>query len=305
MKSHELAPGLTHIACRLELQAFSRHAHDSYTVVVTTSGEQRFSYRGTTHSSAPGQAVILHPSEVHDGMPGDGGSFSYSGLHLAAGLVAESLGLDGTGRRPLPFVAAPVSDLGAVRRLLCAMDPGRPLEPLAAHELVAAVAAAIQAAAGSPEGTPTGPGRPDRRLAMAAEFLGANATRTVSLLDLEAVTGLSMFEMSRRFRRCYGTSPYRFLLARRIELARYAILGGESLAQAAAGTGFADQAHMSRAFRAFVGITPGNYRRLAAQAPQCVDIVSTLCRHIECVALARAIAGWCFAPFFRALSADW
>ncbi len=35
-----------------------------------------------------------------------------------------------------------------------------------------------------------------------------------------------------------------------------------SLAEVAAGAGFADQSHFTRAFRAYTGVTPGRYREL-------------------------------------------
>ena len=38
--------------------------------------------------------------------------------------------------------------------------------------------------------------------------------------DLEAVSGLSRFELARQFRARFGTSPYRYSLVRRLDLAR-------------------------------------------------------------------------------------
>ena len=55
------------IEAQLRGGSFSPHRHDTYTIAVTTTGVQSFNYRGDRWRSLPGQAVILHPDEVHDG----------------------------------------------------------------------------------------------------------------------------------------------------------------------------------------------------------------------------------------------
>jgi AraC-like DNA-binding protein len=45
-----------------------------------------------------------------------------------------------------------------------------------------------------------------------------------------------------------------------------------SLADIAASEAYADQAHMSRDFKVFAGITPGRYRRIAPASPRHVPI---------------------------------
>ncbi|MGJ0223600.1 AraC family ligand binding domain-containing protein, partial [Streptococcus pyogenes] len=82
--SAQLAPGALALNVCLYNEAFSRHSHDTYTVVVTTVGVQEFFYRGTTYRSVPGEVVVLHPGEVHDGRSGTDGPFAYVGLHLTS-----------------------------------------------------------------------------------------------------------------------------------------------------------------------------------------------------------------------------
>ena len=64
------------VEAQLRVGAFSPHRHDTYTIAVTTAGVQSFNYRGNRWRSLPGQVVILHPDEVHDGYCCDQTGFS-------------------------------------------------------------------------------------------------------------------------------------------------------------------------------------------------------------------------------------
>lgn len=258
----EVHEGISFVQARLDRDSFSRHAHDTYTLALTREGLQEFAYRGAVQRSHPGQIVVLHPGEAHDGRPGRPGYFGYQGLHLAAGLVAQALS-PRWRKGGLPFVRQPVVSLPGLRAILGASSD-RPLDPLAAADLVVRIANELEFASGAP---PAGPAAlRDQALDRCAEFLAAHATQVVNIRELEGLAGLSVYEFSRQFRRRFGTSPYRFLMLRRVELARRLIDCGRSLAQAAAEAGFADQAHLGRSFKSLMGLTPGTYDRLRSQS---------------------------------------
>jgi AraC-like DNA-binding protein len=65
--------------------------------------------------------------------------------------------------------------------------------------------------------------------------------------------------VARQFRACLGTSPYRYLVMRRLDRVRALVRDGEPLADAAAACGFADQSHMTRHFKRAYGLTPGRW----------------------------------------------
>jgi hypothetical protein len=63
------APGdIQRIEACLSGVAYAPHRHDTYTIGITLSGIQSFTYRGAGRASYPGQIVILHPDEKHDGL---------------------------------------------------------------------------------------------------------------------------------------------------------------------------------------------------------------------------------------------
>ena len=86
----------------------------------------------------------------------------------------------------------------------------------------------------------------------------------MSSAQLEAVTGVTRYTLARQFRACLGTSPYRYLVMRRLDRARDADPRGAPLAEAALACGFADQSHMTRHFKKAYGLPPGRWATLAA-----------------------------------------
>ena len=107
---------------------------------------------------------------------------------------------------------------------------------------------------------------PTRHMHDIRDYLDANRFRQVNSGDLEAVAGLDRFTIARQFRRHFGTSPHRYLLMRRLASARERISLGQPLADIAADTGFADQAHFSRHFKKAYGMTPGRWAQLTLRS---------------------------------------
>jgi AraC-like DNA-binding protein len=244
-------------------QGYARHRHDTYAIGTTDQGVQVFDYRGAARASRPGQVVVLHPDEAHDGRAGTRAGFGYRIVYVEPGHVAAALrGICGRPR-PLPFVREPVgTDARLARAVRSAFRCD--LEPLALDALVVALAEALVGAA---EGDvrSVAPLRIDGdAVERARQFLDAERTRVVHSAELEVVTGLTRYELARQFRLTHGTSPYRYLLGRRLALARDRLGGDQPLAAVAGETGFADQAHFTRAFKATFGLTPARYRALRA-----------------------------------------
>jgi len=76
------------------------------------------------------------------------------------------------------------------------------------------------------------------------------------LTELEQATGHDRWQLSRDFRALFGSSPYRYLVLRRLEKARAYLVEGLSGAEVAAACGFADQSHFGRQFRKTYGLPP-------------------------------------------------
>lgn len=261
LRSTTIFPGVELFEAWFRGSAYRRHRHDTYAIGVTETGLQAFAYRGATYRSAPGNVVVLHPAEAHDGHAGSEAGFGYRQLYVEPSLILAAVReLRGEGI-PLPFVREPVTVNETLAGAIRAAFEGH-VDPLAGDELV------LQLAEGLLQAGPGGHrGSTQTRLDIAAidrarQLLDAETSRVVRSDELEIVTGLTRFDLARQFRAVVGASPYRYSVMRRLDAARIQLGPHISLVDAALNAGFADQPHFTRMFTARFGITPGRYRAL-------------------------------------------
>lgn len=98
-------------------------------------------------------------------------------------------------------------------------------------------------------------------IARVVRHVDAQLGKPLKVEELAEIAGLSRSHFSRAFQRVTGDPPQRFILKRRVCRARDLIsAGGKSLGEIAAEVGFSSQAHMTKAFRDELGVTPSRYR---------------------------------------------
>lgn len=247
------ALGLTLVRARTN-RAFGRHSHDQYGLGLIDQGAHRsLSGRGEVEVVA-GQVITVNPGEVHDGRPLDGGSRSWRMIYLDP---ADAMRLTHDSAADYEFVSPASHDVWAahdLRRLFDQLaDSGA--DSLLCESLLTVLLARLGVRRpGRDHGYPSS-------VRHAVRLIDDDSARPLSLGELAAAAGLSRFQLIRMFRRATGLTPHAYLIQRRVDDARQRILAGTGLAEAAAIAGFADQSHMTRAFSARYGFTPG---RLAA-----------------------------------------
>jgi AraC-like DNA-binding protein len=243
--------------------AYARHRHDTYAVGLTDRGVQVFDYRGAARASRAGQVVVLYPDEAHDGRAGTPEGFGYRIVYAEPSRLAEAVRVLRGRAWPLPFVREPVA---VNPRLARTIDTafGAPLEPLAVDGVMLDLAEGLMAGAQGSAGPLTSRSVDAAAVERARQFLDAEKTRVVRSAELEAITSLTRYDLARQFRLVLGTSPYRYLLMRRLEFAREQMHADHTLVEVACDAGFADQAHFTRMFKAAFGLTPARYRALSA-----------------------------------------
>lgn len=101
----------------------------------------------------------------------------------------------------------------------------------------------------------------------AAALLREKPDRHWTLEDLAAEVHLSPSRLSSVFVEAYGKTPLAFLTMIRAEnLAKYLRETDLTVTAAMQRVGWHSRSHASRLFRQYVGLTPGDYRRLRARA---------------------------------------
>ena len=129
--------------------------------------------------------------------------------------------------------------------------------PLAAEGLV------LQLLATAGRADPSAQSRRPAWLREVRDLLHERTPASASLSALAEAVGVHPVHLARSFRREYGVTVGQYARELRLEWATARLaLPDASLAEVAAGAGFADQSHFTRAFRSHTGVTPGRYREL-------------------------------------------
>lgn len=94
------------------------------------------------------------------------------------------------------------------------------------------------------------------------EYLRANMTKDVSVTELAALAGLSMFHFARAFKQTVGVPPHRYQLRLRLERAQTLLATTDmAITDVAAAVGYDTPQTLARLFRREIGMSPGQYRR--------------------------------------------
>jgi AraC-like DNA-binding protein len=239
----------THI---LSGQHFGRHSHGTFGFGVMEQGAHRSaSGRGTVDAYA-GDVITTNPAEVHDGRPQGGPARRWRILSIEKELMWSIAGSHHEFTRPVihdPQLARVLR--GLFRRI------ERGTDALACEEALVKACMLLMTRHGTAPALREAPAV----MHMVRERLAEELLDPPSLAELAAMTGLSRYQVLRRFERTYGVPPHAWLMQQRAERARKLIREGFALRDAAAASGFADQSHMTRLFARHFGFTPGAWRR--------------------------------------------
>lgn len=255
------------IRARFVQQKFVQHAHHEYAIGVVEEGCGRIEIDKGIQEQTPGAIIAIPPGMAHAGCAADERGWGYRMMYLPSSYLeraAERAGFP-AGARPW-FAGVALGDDELADRITeihtalelahdspAALD--KPLDDVL-HDLArrhgeiwdddSAVAAA-----------------PTREIRRLRAFLDEAFTRRLTIDEMSGVAQLSPYYLIRAFRRAFGLPPYTYVEQLRVQRARQLIEHGSTIVDAALRSGFADQSHLTRRFKATLGITPGVIARRA------------------------------------------
>lgn len=99
------------------------------------------------------------------------------------------------------------------------------------------------------------------RLARFERYIAVKLHDAISLEDMAASVDLSRMHFAKSFRLATGFTPHEYLLFRRIEWAKNAMLNSKlGLCEIGLEAGFQSQAHFSTVFKRFTGMSPARWK---------------------------------------------
>lgn len=235
---------------------FAPHSHDTYALGITLNGVHNFNYQKSMRHSMPGNAIVIHPDEPHDGEAGTEAGFHYKILYIQPEIIQQVL-----GGKPLPFISGGISTdqrvISAIARMLSNLD--FQLDSLEEDDGIYDIAQALNDVSCKKKQRK----KLNYKAAdLARQFMLDTLNEAVTMDRLEQVSGADRWSLSRDFRALFGTSPYRYLNMRRLDKAKSMIITGMALVDVAAACGFTDQSHMTHHFSKVYGLPPGRWATL-------------------------------------------
>lgn len=244
------------------------HHHDFYEVYYLLSGEVEYWVDGRILKMRPGDLLLINPMELHRPMLDAGNRLyerivlwinkeyleSHDGLsrcfdvtcpghsHLLHPTAAERPGLtERMGSLVREFYSR---DLGAEQAAY-----GLFLQLMVQINRIALRADSAQEEARQLSGT----------VRAAISYIAENLDQPMTLESVAEQVYVSKYHLSHAFSREVGVSLYRYILLRRLILARQLLSEGEPAGQVSRNCGFSDYTSFYRAFRSEYGISPREY----------------------------------------------
>jgi AraC-like DNA-binding protein len=236
----------------------ARHFHSEPAIGIVSKGAMSSYARGATHILPTGTVFLINPGEVHAPGPIVPHGWVLRAFYFSNDFftgLSRSLGV-GDVRFSQLFVRNKLitQALLSLHRSLEQRGTRLELESkmLFAFGEVAQHHTRVQLKNRNPKAE-------HHKVRRAKEFLIENHRRVITLKELAGIAEFSPYHLLRAFRDTVGLTPHDFLIQIRVERAKRLLRLGNAISDIAADTGFVDQAHFTRRFKAIVGVTPGQY----------------------------------------------
>jgi AraC family transcriptional regulator len=240
-------------------QDVPRHTHHTSFYHLTLAGKYEESTAHGRVCFAPFSSAFTHSETKHDGRIAPGGVHLFT-LELGANWIQEFLQVHREPETVHDYAGGRLTCLGI--QLYREYQEGKAASALTIGALVWEL---LAAAAALELGEMTTPAWWHRII----ELLHFEFSRDLGISDLAQEAGVHPVHLARVFRRLTKQTPGEWLQRRRIRAACEKLLDPDrGIATIAAESGFADQSHMTRAFKRYLTMTPAQFRHTLRPSPR-------------------------------------
>ncbi|MEO1401219.1 MAG: AraC family transcriptional regulator [Cyanobacteria bacterium J06635_1] len=243
-------------------QTFTRHTHDCFGLGVIEQGQLHYWADTGEHVIPPGEMVVINPGQVHWGGALNGTGCTYRIFYPHCETLSKAMqSVDETATGLPHFSGSHVCDRTLAQRLiklLNALEDNQSFKLQCESYLITTLAHLISRYA-DPAPAIAKLGSEERAVHLIRDYLESFYGEKIALQQLADLVGLKPLRLLRAFRKEMGLPPHAYLLQVRINRARALLAQGRPIVEVAGDTGFADQSHLTRHFKRFVGVTPGQY----------------------------------------------
>ncbi len=263
-QSQELGSPFESLTATYITHAFGRHTHEGFAIGVIERGAETFYYRGAVHTAPAGSIVVISPDELHTGQSATDYGWSYRMIYPPADLLARVASELAGQPRGIPYFTSPIVCDDALFVVLRAAHVALELSHSALERETRLMEALAMLVRRHAEDRPAlaQPGLAHHALRHAQDYLREHFAEDISLEQLAQHVYLSPFHLSRLFREQLGLPPHTYLNQIRVNRAKNLLNAGLSPTDVAHAVGFADQSHLTKAFKRVVGVPPGQYRKI-------------------------------------------
>lgn len=241
---------------------FAPHFHDHFVIMKVRSGINLGRNGRKSYAVDDSKLLVLEPGSLHTGSSWAGRRLVYEAMypdtynlraiadrfHLP---IKGELAFEGCVLEHPDLVQAFVVLFQSVSKDSDSLDTDSRLCEFVMHLLTKAVHKTIDHSVKDPESI---------RKAI-AYIISHFAEHEISLDHISQAAGVTPHYLIRRFKSSTGQTPFEFLRNYRVERSKEYMRRDVSLTEIAYSTGFFDQSHFIRNFRAVTGWSPGLYRK--------------------------------------------
>lgn len=248
------------------------HHHDFYEVYYLLSGEMEYWVDGRIIRMQPGDLLLINPLELHRPMLEES-SRNYERIVLWINkeyletLFRDRMDLSRCFDTGLPththLIRPDVSErsaltarMGEMVREYYSAEFG---SELSAYGLFLQFMVQLNRMAQKGEGRQEETQQLSPLVRNVLGYIGENLSEPMTLDDLAARFFISKYHLSHAFSREVGVSIYRYILLRRLMMARQLLTAGEAAGQVCRSCGFSDYTSFYRAFKSEYGISPREF----------------------------------------------